>query len=91
MRRSAVAADDGKPGVDVQVLTAGGVTTLDATSVTAYPTANGGGGAPPGAGNWGPSWPMMMPQTPVIVVTVDKKADSGKKDAKGYSEVFKRV
>lgn len=86
-----MAADDGKPGVDVQVLTAlPGVTTLDATSVTAYPTATGGG-APPGPGGWGPSWPMMMPQTPVIVVTVDKKADGGKKDAKGYSEVFKRV
>jgi len=73
-----VAADDGKPGVDVQVLTAlpGSVTTLDATSVTT---------------GWGPSWPMMMPQTPVIVVTVDKKADGKGKDAKGYSEVFKRV
>ena len=87
-----MAADDGKPGVDVQVLTAlpGSVTTLDATSVTTYPPG-GGGGQSPGPTGWGPSWPMMMPQTPVIVVTVDKKADGKGKDAKGYSEVFKRV
>jgi hypothetical protein len=31
----------------------------------------------------------MMPQTPVIVVTVDKKA-SDKPAPKGQSEVFKR-
>lgn len=90
-----MAADDGKPGVDVQVLTAlpGSVTTLDATSVSTYPSVgqpmqgSPQGGVAPG---WGPTWPMMMPQTPVIVVTVDKKADDKKKDAKGHSEVFKR-
>lgn len=89
--------DDAKkaPGVDVQVLSAmpGSVTTLDATSVTTFPSnvqpmpgsMPGGSGGP----GWGPAWPMMMPQTPVIVVTVDKKA-SDKPQPKGQSEVFKR-
>jgi hypothetical protein len=91
-----MAADDMKPApsVDVQILSAapGSVTALDATSVTTYPSvAQPMPGSAAGPANWGPSWPMMMPQTPVIVVTVDKKADGKNKDAKGYSEVFKRV
>jgi hypothetical protein len=87
------------PGVDVQVLSAmpGSVTTLDATSVATYPShgqpmpGSAAGGVGPGVGpGWAPSWPMMMPQTPVIVVTVDKKPDDKNKGAKTHSEVFKR-
>jgi hypothetical protein len=89
--------DDAKrtPGVDVQVLSAmpGSVTTLDATSVATFPSnvqplpgSMPGGSAGPG---WGPAWPLMMPQAPVIVVTVDKKP-SDKPVAKVQSEVFKR-
>lgn len=82
-------------GVDVQILspTPGGVTTFDATSVTTYPS--GGqpmpGSLPGGSGGpgWGPAWPYMVPQTPVIVVTVDKKGND-KKESRAQSEVFKR-
>lgn len=81
-------------GVDVKVLSPGSVATLDATSVTTYPSSSqpshslpGGSG---GMSGWAPAWPFMMPQTPVIVVTVDKK-DGDKKSDKRTSEVFTRL
>lgn len=81
--------------VDVQVLPAqsGGVTTLNGTGVVfpaggqQQPASWPGGSAPPG---WGPSWPVVMPQPSVIVVTVDKK-DGDKKSEKKNSEVFTRL
>lgn len=91
-----MATDEGK--ADVQILPAapGSVTTLNGTSVTAFPMAAqqqpasgsipGGTGAP-----WGPAWPMVMPQPSVIVVTVESKKEGGKPDEKKGSEVFKRV
>ena len=78
--------------VDVQVVSTqpGGVTTLDGTGVI-FPANQPVGSAPGGSApnGWGPTWPVMMPQPSVIVVTVDKKA-ADKDDKKG-SEVFKRL
>lgn len=85
--------DDGKTGVDVQVLPAQStnVTTLDGNNVATFPSGAHFASQPGGNGGagWG-GWPVVMPQPSIIVVTVDK---NGSKETKppSSSEVFKRL
>lgn len=81
-------AKDSDSDVTIQAfpVRSGNITTVNGDKVTSYSPSDPTAPAAP----TGPGYPVVMPQPPVIVVTVDRNKPAEKKPTKGYSDVFKR-